>query len=312
MIESKIQADAPSVTTPAVTSAPITGDESDAPVVLQPARLNGSPWLRRLGNVLIVAGLLLMVGVGAYLGIQTYTNSQESQQIQQNHDQVQGLDLGPAVAAPTQAAGSAVSSNPAAVPATSAGDKIVVSDGPLTNLNTGTSISSWVGIVKEAKPPIKMTIASVGIDTPIVPIGWQMLPAKDGQDSSQWKVAEYAAGHHEGTANPGQVGNVVISGHDDWKGEVFKNLHNVKRGDEIHVFSDEREFLYIVQDSVIVLEDGATDQQKRDNARYMDPTPDQRLTLITCFPYGVDDHRLIVIAKPYDSSQAARPDLIVR
>ncbi|MDQ2805396.1 MAG: sortase [Chloroflexota bacterium] len=307
MIESEIQAGAPSVA-----ANPAAASESVAAVVLQPARPNGSPWLRRLGNGLIAAGLLLMIGVGAYLGIQTYNNSQETQQIQQSHDLVQGLNLGPATAVPTQGAGTAVSSNPPAAAAALAGDKVVVSDAPLTNLNTGTSISSWVGIVKEAKPPLKITIPRIGIDASVVSVGWSMLPGKDGQTSSQWKVAEYAAGHHEGTANPGQVGNVVISGHDDWKGEVFKNLHNVKRGDEIHIFSAEREFLYIVQDSVTVLEDGATDEQRRDNARYMDPTPDQRLTLITCWPYGVDDHRLIVIAKPYDSNQAARPDLIVR
>jgi sortase A len=28
------------------------------------------------------------------------------------------------------------------------------------------------------------------------------------------------------------------------------------------------------------------------------PTEDERLTLVTCWPYGVDDHRLIVIARP--------------
>ncbi|HUS14388.1 MAG TPA: sortase [Chloroflexia bacterium] len=63
---------------------------------------------------------------------------------------------------------------------------------------------------------------------------------------------------------------------------------------------------YIVQDTQLVLEDGATDEQKRQNARFMDPTPDQTLTLITCYPYGIDDHRFIVIAKPYDSGLPAR------
>ncbi len=287
------------------------GADAASPTVLQPARLHNSTWTRRLGNALIAAGLLLMIGVGAYLGIQAYTNSQDTQKIDQSHAQVQGLELDPPTTVPAPAADGGVSnSNPA--PASPADSKIVVGDVPLINLNTGTSVGSWVGTVKAAKPPVKITIPSISIDSAVVPVGWNMIPGKDGQNSSQWKVAEYAAGHHEGTANPGQVGNVVISGHDDWKGEVFKNLHNVKRGDEIHIYTDEREFLYIVQDTKLVLEDGATDAQKRDNARYMDPTPDQRLTLITCYPYGIDDHRLIVIAKPYDSNQAARPDLIVR
>ena len=31
---------------------------------------------------------------------------------------------------------------------------------------------------------------------------------------------------------------------------------------------------------------------------YIGDTPDERLTLITCWPYGINDHRLIVIARP--------------
>ena len=56
----------------------------------------------------------------------------------------------------------------------------------------------------------------------------------------------------------------------------------------------------------------ATADHQSENARYMDPTPDQTLTLITCFPYGIDDHRLIVIAKPYDSGLPTQPDLVLK
>jgi sortase A len=271
--------------------------------MLHPAKPSGSPWMRRLGNLLIAAGLLLMVGVGAFLGIQTYTNSQTTEKI---NSETTGLFAPPAASTPGQSSSSSsgglVANNNA----------IIVSDAPLANLNASPTINNFAGILGTSKPPTKIQIPSVGINTGIVPVGWEMLPGKDGQKSSQWKVAEFAAGHHQGTANPGQVGNVVISGHVDWKGEVFRDLHNVQRGAEIHLYTDEREFLYIVQDVVLVLEDGATEVQKLQNARYMDPTPDQRLTLITCYPYGIDDHRLIVIAKPYDSGLPARPDLIVR
>src|SRR5439155_9379631 len=109
------------------------------------------------------------------------------------------------------------------------------------------------------------------------------------------------------------IGNVVLSGHVDYKGQVFKDLHNVNKGDEVTVFTAEKgQYIYVVTDMVLVKEEGVSDEQKRENARYMDATPDQTLTMITCWPYGVDDHRLIVIAKPYDSGLPSRPDLVLK
>jgi sortase A len=34
------------------------------------------------------------------------------------------------------------------------------------------------------------------------------------------------------------------------------------------------------------------------NARYIQPTDDERLTLITCWPYESNTHRVVVIAFP--------------
>jgi len=57
---------------------------------------------------------------------------------------------------------------------------------------------------------------------------------------------------------------------------------------------------------------GVSDEQKRLNAMYMDPTPDATLTMITCWPYGIDTHRLIVIAKPYQSSLTTQSEFTIR
>jgi len=280
------------------------------PRAVKPVRAG---WVRHLGNLLIALGLVLMGGVGGYLAYQNYTNDQTTQQINAQHAQAGGIILLPPAPSPAASTSDAASTgNAAPAPAPAAVDDTVrVNEAPLTRLNNGVSLAGLASVA-QSKPPVKIEIPRLGIGSPVVPIGWEMIPGKGGQDSSRWKVAEYAAGHHDGTANPGQIGNVVISGHDDWKGEVFKNLHQSQRGDEIHVYTDDREYLYIVQDIQLVKEDGASDEQKRQNARYMDPTPDPTLTLITCYPYGIDDHRLIVIAKPYDSGLPARPDLIVR
>ncbi|HUS14386.1 MAG TPA: sortase [Chloroflexia bacterium] len=286
-------------------------DTAPDAAVVKPGKLGPSPLMRRLGNLLITLGLLLMLGVGGFLGYQMYDNNLTSQRIAEQHREAESLfDPAPLETPQPSTGGSATA--PAAPAAT---DRVRVSDAPLAKLNTGVTAQQWVsaGLAQgQSKPPLKIEMPRIGVNTPIVPVGWEMIPSKAGQDTSRWKVAEFAAGHHEGTANPGQIGNVVISGHVDWKGEVFKNLHEAKRGDEIRVYTEDREYLYIVQDTQLVLEDGATDEQKRQNARFMDPTPDQTLTLITCYPYGIDDHRFIVIAKPYDSGLPARPDMIVK
>jgi sortase A len=272
--------------------------------------------MRWAGNLLIGVGVLLLIGVGGYLGLQAFMNTQEAAEIR---NEGTGLNLAPnlppATVAPSPTAGDAglAGVNPPAPTPTTPSSAVIVASLPLPDLNSGGGLGSRIPPA-QTDPPTYLTIPSVKIDSPVVPVGWEMIPGKEGRDSAQWEVAEYAVGHHKGSANPGEIGNVVMSGHVDWKGEVFRNLHKVERGAEVYVYSGEREYLYIVQDKVLVKEEGpdVTDEMRRQNAAYMNPTLDQTLTLITCWPYGVDDHRLIVIAKPYDSGLPARPDLVLK
>jgi len=46
-----------------------------------------------------------------------------------------------------------------------------------------------------------------------------------------------------------------------------------------------------------VREEGATEAQRRENARWMEPTDEPVATLISCYPYRVDTHRVIVRAR---------------
>lgn len=248
-----------------------------------------------IGNLLIVGGLVLLIGIGGWYAFQTYSNNQFEQDF---------VARGGAMPTAVPVAYDANLPVPTATPTT-----------PPPRLPTSPSIADWANIVKkqvETSPPIRLTIASVGIDSKIVPINWAMIPSKNGGDKPEWQVADYAVGHHAGTANPGEIGNVVLSGHVDYKGEVFKNLHNVQKGDEVVVYTQNGQYAYVVTQLVLVQEDGVSDQQKELNARYMDPTPDQTLTMITCYPYGIDNYRFIAIAKPYQSSQSAQSEFILR
>jgi sortase A len=144
-------------------------------------------------------------------------------------------------------------------------------------------------IVRIASPNIKL-------DTPV----YEVYATSKGA----WEVAEYAAGHHYNSLNPGQGGNIVLSGHNNWRGEVFRYLEFFKPGDQINVWTlDGKQYKYRVEEVKKLREAGATLAQRLSNGEVMKPTSSEQLTLITCWPYTTFTHRLIVIAKPVGTSQ---------
>ncbi len=151
--------------------------------------------------------------------------------------------------------------------------------------------------VPDLPPPTHIRIPSVGIDAPVVEVGYEVVEI-DGQQVIQWQVADYAAGHHNTSASPGEGGNIVISGHDDWRGEVFRTLEFAKIGDEVILTTPNGEYRYQIVEIHYRKEVGVPLEERIATGRFLDPMPEERVTLVTCWPYGVDDHRLIVVAKP--------------
>ncbi len=39
------------------------------------------------------------------------------------------------------------------------------------------------------------------------------------------------------------------------------------------------------------------------NAKYIQPTEDERITLVTCWPYTNNTHRLIIVARPLNQNK---------
>lgn len=145
--------------------------------------------------------------------------------------------------------------------------------------------------------PSHLAIPSVGIDSKIISVGWNVV-VKDGQEYSIWQVADYAIGWHKTTALLGQAGNTVMAGHHNINGEIFRDLVNVEVGDKVEVWSDNQKYEYVVDFKTIVKEKGESVEVRRKNAQWIAPTNDERLTLVTCWPYTNNTHRVIVVAKP--------------
>ncbi len=147
------------------------------------------------------------------------------------------------------------------------------------------------------EPPTRLVIPAVNIDTTVVPVGWDIVE-QNGRQYSIWHVADYAAGWHETSARVGEPGNTVLAGHHNINGEVFKNLVNVEVGDEIQVFTADGVFTYTIELKTIVKEKGEPLEVRQKNAQWIAPTTDERVTMVTCWPYTNNTHRVIVVAKP--------------
>ncbi len=102
-----------------------------------------------------------------------------------------------------------------------------------------------------------------------------------------WDQLKKGVGQHLGTADPGQPGNVVLSAHNDIYGETFRHLDQLEPGDEVQLYTASQVFTYIVTGTRIV---------EPTEVSVMDATAHPSLTLISCYPYLIDDQRIVVFA----------------
>jgi sortase A len=115
-------------------------------------------------------------------------------------------------------------------------------------------------------------------------------------EGTSHKALRLGPGHVKGTPVPGEAGNSVISAHRD---TFFRNIYELKNGDEIHVRRDGHAYTFQVTGKKIVTPNDLSVLKK---------TSDTRLTLITCYPIyyiGPAPKRLIVFSKLVDTAKAS-------
>jgi sortase A len=146
--------------------------------------------------------------------------------------------------------------------------------------------------------PTRIVIPAIHLDAPIERVGWSLV-----QGVSMWDIPDhFAAGWLKTSAPLGQPGNTVLDGHHNIAGEVFRYLVNLNPGDLIEVYSNSELFSYTVVAKQILRDRDQPIEIRRQNATWIEPTLDERLTLVTCWPYTNNTHRLIIVAKPINSN----------
>ncbi|HEX6303823.1 MAG TPA: class D sortase [Anaerolineales bacterium] len=122
---------------------------------------------------------------------------------------------------------------------------------------------------------VRIQIPAINVDAPIV--------QGDG-----WEQLKKGVGQHIGTADPGDDGNMVLSAHNDIFGEIFRDLDQLKPGDQIILHTNQRSYTYIISGYKIV---------EPTQTEVMEATSQPKVTLISCYPYLVDDERIVVSAR---------------
>ncbi len=122
---------------------------------------------------------------------------------------------------------------------------------------------------------IRIQIPAMNVDAPVV--------QGDG-----WEQLKKGVAQHIGSADPGQDGNVVLSAHNDVYGELFRYLDKLNPGDQVILYTQQRQYTYIV-DRTVIVEPTAVE--------IMASTGGPTVTLISCYPYLVDKQRIAVFAR---------------
>lgn len=147
--------------------------------------------------------------------------------------------------------------------------------------------------------PVRIMASSIDLDAPVVQASQEEIVLPSGT-FNQWSAPnEFAVGWQFDSAMLGNKGNTVLNGHHNVHGKVFENLDKLVSGDRIIIEGDNGNlYSYIVTNVMIFPERDVKIEQRLANARWILPSTDERITLITCWPYYSNSHRLIVVAKP--------------
>lgn len=110
---------------------------------------------------------------------------------------------------------------------------------------------------------------------------------------TDWEALKQGIGQLQNGIKPGdRIGNLVLNAHNDIYGELFRHLDQLEPGDRFQVQTMTQTFTYEITEWTVV---GPNDVYVLQNQGR--PTA----TLISCYPYQVNDKRIVVFADRIDT-----------
>ncbi|GAB4511982.1 MAG: hypothetical protein OHK0046_10820 [Anaerolineae bacterium] len=132
------------------------------------------------------------------------------------------------------------------------------------------------------RTPLTLTIDKIGVDNTIV-------------QGTDWEALQAGIGQALNGATPyDDNGNVVLAAHNDIFGSIFRDLDDLVAGDRFTIRTENGIHTYEVTHWEVV---------EPDAVHVMENKGRPMATLISCYPYGVNSHRIVVFANRVDSTQ---------
>lgn len=183
----------------------------------------------------------------------------------------------------------------------------------LPKLNAAGSTGELNSLIPQGEPDFgpslitRIQLPTLKIDKKVQEVLWR-IEEQNGANVAIWDVPKYTVGHHHGTANPGQAGNIVLSGHSGGYSYPFNDLYYIQPGEPVILWQNDQRFTYNVTERIILDEVGptVTEEQRRANARYIEAMPSETVTLVTCWPLTGPNkfhQRVVIRAVPQDHSR---------
>lgn len=148
------------------------------------------------------------------------------------------------------------------------------------------------------KTDSSLDVAKIELGDPVgvltIPSISLKLPIYDGTSD---KILENGVGITEGTGDitGGNGKNPLIAGHSGlYKDNLFDDLPSVKKGEKFYIKVDGEQHAYQIDR----IEEVQKDELQRNFVTYLEPNPNEdRVTLMTCTPKGINTHRFLVYGK---------------
>lgn len=144
-----------------------------------------------------------------------------------------------------------------------------------------------------------ISLPSIGVESAVVAVGWTVTGTADPQaDTAEWDSPGPDVGWVVTSGLPGTGGNVILYGHNNMYGSVFKNLWKMQPDDKISLQTGLEAQQYVVDRVLLLPVLNSNPTQKQAYLAYLAQTEQPRLTLISCWPPESNTHRVVVIAYP--------------
>jgi sortase A len=132
---------------------------------------------------------------------------------------------------------------------------------------------------KTTETALQVFIPALNIDATIV-------------QGSDWEALKLGVGQVQNGANPGDAtGNVALAAHNDVFGNLFADIKDLQVGDDIQVQTATETYTYHVTGWEIV---------RPTDVRVLEDQGKPTVTLISCYPLGVNDRRYVIYADRED------------